>query len=406
MRSLKLKYNLYFFFSNLIFQKGIFMIFLATQKGVSNTEIAIMQVSLLLGMFLTEIPAGIIGDKYGRKISVLTGIFLLTFSSLGFIYFDAFWILCILFMFEGIGMGFTSGSDQSLLYDNLKKLKKEKQFLSSMSMALAISYVALGIASIVGGLVQHISWTIVYGASSLALLLSAMFFLLIKEYRPSKDIQINDNTIGSLSDKKNITKEMKKYFSSKNGKAILLLFLLIGIFEATCMAYFMFSQRFFEVLGLGVFEISVLFMIGRLLSGLSYYFAPKIVSIISSRKVVTISMLSTAVILLFNFLDIWVFYFISFAAITIFPYIASVINLTYIHDRIPSEIRSSIVSVGSMLGAVFLGLAYLLIGFLLDTTSLNITTVIVGLINLLAVIIFLIKTKKLEMETEENAKTA
>ncbi|MCC6082061.1 MULTISPECIES: MFS transporter [Bacillus cereus group] len=387
MKTLKFKYNAYYFFSNLIFQKGIFMLFLTTQRGVSNSEIAILQLCLLAGMFLSELPAGMIGDKIGRKFSVIAGLVLLAVSSSGFIYLETFWILCVLFFLEGMGMAFISGSDQSLLYDNLKQMDKEDQFLKMMSTSLGLSYVSLSIASVVGGLIQTVSWTMVYGFSSLAILLSMVFFLLIKDLSADK---------GRIREKKSIIGETSSYFKSKEGRNILLIFILLGAFEATCMSYFMFSQQFFHIMGIDIYVISLLFMIGRLLSGFSYFIAPKLEKRFSSRSVIVVTMMGTPIFLILNLFNIGVFYYLSFLIIVILPYISNVLNMNFIHSKVPSLIRASIISVGSMIGSVFLVLSYLLIGFLLDTTQLNVTTAFIGLINLLTVIVYIYKTKKME----------
>jgi MFS family permease len=396
MKSLVFKYNSYYFLSNLVFQKGIFMLFLTTQRGLDNSEIAILQMSLLGGMFLSEVPTGILGDRFGRKFSVVTGLTLLTLSSLGFIMFEHFWVLAVLFFLEGLGMSFISGSDQSLLYDNLKKMDEEEQFLKTMSNSLALSYVSLAIASIVGGAIQGVSWNLVYGLSSIAILGSIIFFLSIKELSITETESIDTLTKKVISQKKNIISETSHYFKSYEGRKILLVFILLGAFEATCMSYFMFSQQFFHMLGLNVFVISLVFMGGRLFSGFSYFIAPKLANKFSSRKVIVSTMLGTSFVLILNIFDLSFYYYISFVAIVIFPYISNVLNVNFIHSKIPSLTRASIMSVGSMIGSVSLGLSYLMIGFLLDVTSLNITTATIGLINLATALLYINKTKRMD----------
>lgn len=396
MKSLVFKYNSYYFLSNLVFQKGIFMLFLTTQRGLDNSEIAILQMSLLGGMFLSEVPTGILGDRFGRKFSVVTGLTLLTLSSLGFIMFEHFWVLAILFFLEGLGMSFISGSDQSLLYDNLKKMDEEEQFLKTMSNSLALSYISLAIASIVGGAIQGVSWNLVYGLSSIAILGSIVFFLSIKELSVNETESIDTLTKKVISQKKNIISETSQYFKSYEGRKILLVFILLGAFEATCMSYFMFSQQFFHMLGLNVFVISLVFMGGRLFSGFSYFIAPKLANKFSSRKVIVSTMLGTSFVLILNIFDLSFYYYISFVAIVIFPYISNVLNVNFIHSKIPSLTRASIMSVGSMIGSVSLGLSYLMIGSLLDVTSLNITTATIGLINLATALLYINKTKRMD----------
>ncbi|MDN6281230.1 MAG: MFS transporter, partial [Psychroflexus sp.] len=175
------RYLGYYFFSNLVFQKSIFMIFLGTQRGVSVAELSILEVALLLGEFFIEIPAGFFGDKFGRKFCVCIGLLALAISSIGYLIFSSFPVFVGLFILEGAGMAFISGADESLLYDNLKSRNQEKEFLPTLSKAMSLSYVSLSIAAVIGGVLQKYSWNLVYGLTSVMIVVAMIFILGIQE---------------------------------------------------------------------------------------------------------------------------------------------------------------------------------------------------------------------------------
>jgi len=59
-KEIKLFY-LYSFFKSLVFQRGIFMIFLIG-KGITMGQIGVLQAALFLTTFLSEVSAGYFGD--------------------------------------------------------------------------------------------------------------------------------------------------------------------------------------------------------------------------------------------------------------------------------------------------------------------------------------------------------
>ena len=66
-------YFLYYIASQAVFDRGIFILFLLSQ-GFSDVEIGLLQSILFASAFILEIPTGLLGDKYGRKKSVITGL--------------------------------------------------------------------------------------------------------------------------------------------------------------------------------------------------------------------------------------------------------------------------------------------------------------------------------------------
>ena len=104
-------------------------IFYYQYYGLSYFDIGLTAGIGLLATLLCEIPTGAFADLYGRKKSVSMGLFLylmgiliLTFSSTLFY----FIISSIVF---GIGQAFLSGAWDALMFDSLKAIKREKEYL-------------------------------------------------------------------------------------------------------------------------------------------------------------------------------------------------------------------------------------------------------------------------------------
>ncbi|MBT3464122.1 MFS transporter [archaeon] len=118
-------------------------IFYYQYYGLSYFDIGLTAGIGLLATLLCEIPTGAFADLYGRKKSVSMGLFLylmgiliLTFSSTLFY----FIISSIVF---GIGQAFLSGAWDALMFDSLKAIKREKEYLKISSRQQSLFLVVL-----------------------------------------------------------------------------------------------------------------------------------------------------------------------------------------------------------------------------------------------------------------------
>lgn len=112
-------------------------------RNIDLSQLFILYAIITISMFLFEVPTGIIGDKFGRKTSIVigrAGFFLMT---VGLIFADAFWQFVLLFILWGINLTFISGSDSALIYDSLKQIKQEHRMKKYMGKIESGKYVAL-----------------------------------------------------------------------------------------------------------------------------------------------------------------------------------------------------------------------------------------------------------------------
>lgn len=390
-------YKFYSVFSNFMFQKGLFIIFLTTSAGLSNFKIGILQATLFLTNLLTEVPAGIFGDKYGRKISVLTGLSIQAVAAAGYLVFNNFYCILLLFILEGLGMSFVSGSDESLLYDDLKLNKQEDKFLNIISKARSYGYYALAAATFLGGVLQKLSWNLVYGCTSLGFIMAFLVFSLITENKNTHNdkAKVDEKPVA-------LNKVVVNYLKTKEGTITLKFMIIISLFEASFMSYFMFSQKFFQLNGFSNTVIALIFTIARLLSGLGFVIVP-IVSKKLSHKNANISiMIITGVLLMLNYFDFKYYYVISFLVVIILPYTLSALNSNFIHERIPSNIRASMISFNSMISSTILCTLYLVLGGLLDLLQPNLVISIIACFSFFSCIFFIKTTKNTQLHIDKD----
>ncbi len=96
--------------------------------GMNPNQIGLVNTLFMVAVCLFEVPTGIVGDRFGRKKSIIIG---LGVSSLGFMWYFAstsFWMYVAAEVILALGMSFISGSLQAWLKDTLHYHNGKKSF--------------------------------------------------------------------------------------------------------------------------------------------------------------------------------------------------------------------------------------------------------------------------------------
>ncbi|WP_367361906.1 MFS transporter [Mesotoga sp.] len=150
MKSNIKKNYLFSFLMNMRLSSGLWMIYMAS-KGMSLTQIGFLEGIFHVTSLTMEVPTGSVADLFGRKLSRTIGrclslvSILVLIGSRNFLHFALFMILAAL------SYNLESGSGEALVYDSLKYLKKEDNFISVLGRQEAIFQVSSVAALLVGG---------------------------------------------------------------------------------------------------------------------------------------------------------------------------------------------------------------------------------------------------------------
>jgi len=87
------------------------------RTGLTFTQIAILEAIYNLTTLVGEIPTGYIGDRVGRRNSLLVGTTLISFTLAGIGLSSSFQALAVLYVCWSAGYNFRSGSEDAWLYD-------------------------------------------------------------------------------------------------------------------------------------------------------------------------------------------------------------------------------------------------------------------------------------------------
>ncbi|MEK6760305.1 MAG: MFS transporter [Nanoarchaeota archaeon] len=176
------KFYAYKFVHNFHFFAGILVPFFTIFGGINFVQIMILQAIFTISIFLLEIPTGVLADKFGRKISLALAGFIGMIGFLIYASYPNFWAFAMGEFTLATSASLISGADQSLFYDSLREIRKEKTSKKLFGRLNSIGLFGLMIAAPIGSLLAlHFGFRTVMLLMSIPMLLTAFIALTFKE---------------------------------------------------------------------------------------------------------------------------------------------------------------------------------------------------------------------------------
>ena len=143
------KNYIYTLLQNIDLTRGIWMIYLAG-KGMSLTQLGLLEMVFHITSFLMEVPTGAVADIFGRRISRILGRVLSLVSVVILLAADGFLWFAISFVFTALSFNLESGAGEALIYDSLKEIGEEDRYMK-ISGRKEVFYQAAGVISFLAG---------------------------------------------------------------------------------------------------------------------------------------------------------------------------------------------------------------------------------------------------------------
>ncbi len=381
------KLYLYKFINSISLTSGVWVLYMSF-KGLTLTQIGIEEAIFHISSFLFEIPSGAIADIYGRKKTlVLAGISsiiscLIMLFSTNVIHF------AFAMVFSALSYNLRSGSEEALAFDTLKELKKENTFIKFNSNLNIIIEIASSIGTIIGGFIASISYYYVYIVDIFISIFSSFNASLLVEP------QIRTKSENKFSIKTMCFELKKQILDSitiiKQNKNIAFIMVFDATISTMCTTLYFYYQKHLELQGFSIKMIGVILMLVGVFGIIGSKLSSSIERLIAKQKLIiflstgmSISIMVSAI--KFNIIAIIGFGFISFINSISFPIISN-----YINQRIPSEQRATIISVGSMIFSFIMILLFPLIGKLCDIFGTTYAFILMSVILLIFTTILLL----------------
>ena len=376
-------YLYYSLFSNLLIIGPIIVPFLLF-KGLTYSQIMLLQSIAAIAVVIFEVPTGSIADKTSRKLSLGLGILFGFLGLLIYTVFSSFFIFVIAEIFFGLGMTFKSGADYALLYESFAANGRKKDYQKIEVQAQSLIFIGQAVGSIISGFTYKISPYIPFIISLFNLIIAGLVsFCFIEKERLKSEHKYLVHVFRSL----NIA-----YKTPRILWAVLFAVLIGFLFRTSFWVY----QPYFEHVNIDVMWFGVIFFFFNMMAAFSSKYLVKKFYDTRPRKV----LLSLVVLL-----------FLSFALPAIIQLPIALIFLSlqqivrglhkptmrfYINHQVKDKYRATVISIVSL--ATSLGFAVLspFVGLSLDNFGTIFTYSILAIFSLasLTFLFFLRKYQK------------
>lgn len=386
---------IFIFFSYLIFDRGIWTIYLL-ESDLNTWQIGIIESILHFTIVIFEVPTGIFVDLFGRKKGLIIGRVLLIMYVGFLVIFRNFYGIMIGFILLGISETFMSGTSTAVLYDNITESEKndDKFTLKMNSRTDLIISLGLAIAFFTGGLLKKISWNVVYIGIIITQIIAIFSIGLIKE---NDSLKKDNEDQGKKINLKEIYSDFVFIIKSNKVRNI-----AIGmmIFSGMLSTFYLFCPIELKALGFSTSTISYIIGIDALISMYVYYKIEKLSERINNELMIKYVPIILAIIFAIGALT-WSKYvaIIVFLLICNIGIIITPITSTLINKELNSKTRATVLSSISFLESIITMLLFPITGFLYQEMTFG----KILIVYLIIVIVSGVLLRKYVIESENNS---
>lgn len=369
---------------------GTYSLFLL-EKGLSLLQINLLNCSFMVATFLFEIPTGAIADFFGRKISVVIGLFAYSLSFLVYFLSDTFALFLVAEIVGALAFSCVSGALEALVVDSLNHYGYDGK-LETIFRRGEIRQFGIIIGAVIGSFVGQInlSWPWLLSSLTYAFLAVGVIYFFREEYfvRSGK-IKISFGAI------KTIARDSISY-GFKNRQLMLIVLFMAFVFLAiqpiNMYWQIVFEKEYFvpvKFMGLIFAGIVVFAYLGSQLSGLWQ----KIFS--SPQKAIVCSQLITLLGIMVCLLVFKLPLFLSFFFLhEIGRGLIRPLSRAYINNIIDNKNRATVLSFESMIAKAGAASGLLISGVIADNFDVLTSWLSAVIILFLTILFFCGKTKK------------
>jgi MFS family permease len=358
-----------------------FMVIYFLDLGFAFSQYFVLMGVWTSGTVFFEVPTGAIADSYSRKWSVIAGLVVAGVTAVGIGLTESYPVLLVLFAVNGIGFTFFSGAEDAWAIDNLyyhNRADLIDQFYAKNQAIMYLGMVAgpLAAGALVGSWGIRPLWFVWGGGYLLA---AAGLIFIAEHFTPEPR-----STIGPLRRTLQQTGETLRLLRSNRNLGLAF---LVSAFIALLFMDSGFWQPLLIDLELPVAGIGYVTAVAAVVGAVLSLLIPKLnrydFRLLLASGIVVKMVVLFALPLLYGprfFLASAMFVVVEAAG----TFEGPLLN-PYIQDRLPSRLRATAVSIKSMIFKLIMGVGGIMLGFLVDRTTLRTVFPVVSLFGIGAV---------------------
>lgn len=357
------------------------------------SKVSLAQFTFIMGLFalailLFEIPSGIIADLIGKKRTILIAKLLYIVEIYLIAFYDGFWIFLIAKIISGIGVSFWSGADQALIYDTLKRMKKEKEHKRILGNFFTIQNVVKAFVFISGGFLFTFNYKLPAICSLPFIILSFILVFFIKEP------YVSGKKLGVITSFVHLKESLIYSWKHSYVKYLMLYSLPVATIMWVMLSI---SSAYLAEISVPVYMIGIVAFISSMLTAFISKKAYKIEEKLGERRSL-LAIQITAILSVFlialmaNYIGVLFFLLIPVTQ----GFFIVIIN-NYINEYIETSHRATIISIKNMICNLGSFIFFPLVGYMITYKSMQFSFLIFGIIMLAYMLILLIYSSKFKI---------
>lgn len=353
----------YAFINNLNMSSSIWVLYLA-YCGMNLTQIGLLEGIYHITSFIFEIPSGAIADLLGRKKTVIVGRICLAISSVLMICQQSFMGFALSFLIQALGNNFNSGAEEALVYDTMKALGREAEYMKINGRINTLVEVSQAIATVVGGILAEYSYFLCYSVCVLIAVVSILPALLMIEPKLKREKE----------EKASVWQQVRNHFATcfhimmTEKRFVKLIVFYEIVFCGYCVLFF-YSQQYFYELGLNKIQISIIMLFAGICSCIGALCSEWLYRKLHN-KIIILSVLGITIGIIGFGPKHLVLAIICIMAASLCNAVLYPVRSNSMNELIPSEQRATLISVDSVMFSVFMLLCFPIAGVLADIAGL------------------------------------
>ncbi len=346
---------------NLDLTRGIWMIYLAS-KGMSLTQLGLLETIFHITSFLMEVPTGAIADIYGRRVSRIVGRFLSLTSVVILLLANSFVWFAISFVITALSYNMESGAGDALIYDSLKELDDESGFMRISGNKEMIYQMAGIVSFMLGGYLATKNYDLAFLITIIVGTMSFGYSFLFVEPNVGRN-EIDHSSKGHL------LRQLKESVGVlKMHKRVMFLIIFSQLIMSFVTTVFYYLQNYMKSDGYSEIAIGTLYAVSALGGALLAPQVYKIEAVIKERGILLYMPIVSTVCLFGIAFSSW--HFLFFIPMSLAEGLIFIALGDYINKVIPSEKRATILSMASMVFSFFMITIFPVVGILGDAFGL------------------------------------
>lgn len=348
--------TLFNFFTDFKLYAPVAIIYFSQVTGSYMLGMSIFSIVMISSAFF-EIPTGVFSDRIGRKKTVTLGAVMAVAYSVFYAVGQAYWILAVGAIFEGLSRSFYSGNNDALLHDTLAITGNEHEYDEFLGRVSAMFQAALATSAILGSILAYFSFPLIMWMSVIPQFICFLISFML----------IDPKVVSSESG--NIYHHLKKAYSNfRINKKLRLLSLSTILGSGFGEAGFLFQSAFYNTLW-PIWAIGIAKTIANFVAAISFHFSGRLIKKFGGLNLLIASSLYARIVNIFSSALPTILSPLLIASTSVFYGTRSVAENSLLQREFTSNQRATMGSLNSFAGSLFFGIISIILGVTADRLS-------------------------------------